>query len=338
MIRCAVVGFGWWGQTIARRLAGSDRIRVTRVVEPQRPLWERAEAAGLTAVERLDEVLNDPDIDAVIIATPHTQHEAQVVASARAGKHVFCEKPLGLSLASAQRSVQACTAAGVLLGVGHERRFEPAMEALRRLAVEGALGTILHAEAAFSHDKLADLPKENWRKDVTENPAGGMTACGVHLTDFLLWTLGPIEHVSGMLIGALPGWDCGVSCQLGFSSGATATISAILATPHDIHFRIYGRTAWAEVVNDSHPDSPDGETRLILQRTGQPAEVTVYPWADSVRANFEEFADAVAGRGRYRFTPEEILQNVAVLEACTLSGRQHRTIRLADLAPEPVAG
>jgi predicted dehydrogenase len=334
MIRCAIVGFGWWGQTIARRLAGSERIRATRVVEPQRALWDRAEAAGLPVGERLDDALADPDIDAVIVATPHTLHEAQVVASARAGKHVFCEKPLGLTLASARRSLQACAEAGVLLGVGHERRFEPAMEALRKLAVGGELGEILHAEASFSHDKLADLPKENWRKDVKENPAGGMTACGVHLTDFLLWTLGPIEHVSGMLIGALPGWDCGVSCQLGFASGATASISAILATPHDIHFRIYGRTAWAEVVNDSHPDSPDGETRLILQRTGQPPVVTTYPWVDTVRANFEEFADAVAGRAPYRFTTEEILQNVAVLEACTLSGRQHRTIRLDDLALE----
>ena len=244
---------------------------------------------------------------------------------------------LGLTLASARRSAEACAAAGVVLGIGHERRFEPAIVKLRQLVLEGALGIVLHADAAFSHDKLAHLAKDNWRKDNEENPAGGMTACGVHLTDFLIWMFGRVEYVSAMLATSIDDWHSGVSCQLGFASGVTATISAILATPQDIHCRIYGSDAWAEVINEAHPDQPEGRTHLTIQRTGQAPEVTVYPWRNSVKENFEEFAAAIKGRRRYRFTHEELLHNVAVLEAAALSVRHHRTVRISGNAVESPA-
>ena len=81
--------------------------------------------------------------------------------------------------------------AGVALGIGHERRYELAIGEVRRLVREGALGTIMHAEANFSHDKLANMPPGDWRLSAKDAPAAGMTAMGIHLTDLFLDLLGP---------------------------------------------------------------------------------------------------------------------------------------------------
>lgn len=137
MIKVAVVGFGWWGKHITRRLKDSMRLKVVSVVEPVAERQEEIRNLGVDVINSLEDALGRADIDAVILTTPNPFHEEQVVASAKAGKHVFCEKPLGLTAASARRSVAACVEAGVQLGIGHERRFEPAMQALARMISAG---------------------------------------------------------------------------------------------------------------------------------------------------------------------------------------------------------
>jgi predicted dehydrogenase len=327
MITCALLGYGWWGRTIARRIAGSDQIKIRSVVDQAEAARRDAAGAGFAVGEDINDALKDSAIDAVIVATPHSLHEAQVVASAQAGKHVFCEKPLGLTLGSAQRSVAACRSAGVRLGIGHERRFEPAVERLAQLVRSGELGEILHAEADFSHDLIAGLPDDNWRNDPRECPAGAMTGSGVHLTDMLIWMLGRADRVSAMTV-RLAGRDVGTSVQLRFAGGATATIGAILATPLYIRCRVFGTRAWAEVVNEAHPDSPSGATRLLVMRSGKEPTVDVFAWKDTIRANLEAFAAAVEGRAVYGFTEAELLHNIELLEAITTSARDHRTIML----------
>src|SRR5690606_20010221 len=132
---------------------GNPHVAVKMVVEPVTERHDDIRALGITPARDLSEAHGDPEVEAVILTTPNTLHEEHVTACARAGKHVFCEKPLGLTAASARRSVQACVDAVVQLGVGHERRVEPAMGALAGLSRGGALGTIMHAAAAFCHEQ-----------------------------------------------------------------------------------------------------------------------------------------------------------------------------------------
>ena len=159
MLNAAVVGLGWWGRTVTERLSRSEEIRVGRAVDlfPERH-QDYAERWGLPVGASFDEAVADPAIDAVILCTPNSLHTAQVAAAARAGKHVFCEKPLALTRAEAEASVAVCREHGVMLGIGHERRFEPAMQEVERMVREGELGTLMHAEANFSHDKLIAVP------------------------------------------------------------------------------------------------------------------------------------------------------------------------------------
>ncbi|WP_146344956.1 Gfo/Idh/MocA family protein [Phaeobacter marinintestinus] len=329
----AVAGFGWWGQHFARRLEGHPFIKIAGIVEPFEGNHDAIRAMGLAVYDTLAEVTALDEVDAVILATPNPLHEEQVIHCAQAGKHVFCEKPLGLTAASARRSVQACRDAGVQLGIGHERRFEPGMLALKAAIDAGELGTLMHAEAAFSHDKLIGVPKGDWRTSKAVSPAAGMTAMGIHLTDLMISFFGPVETVQAMTASRSLGWETGdvVTVQLGFEAGMTATLSAVLHTPHFIRMHVFGTDKWIEVLNDTHPDTPGGKVRYVTSVTGQPLQHDVYDWADAVSANLEAFAAAAMGESEYPFTLDQMVHNIEVLEAITISAEDRRTVFIRDL-------
>ena len=100
MINAAIVGLGWWGQNHVTATKGSDKIKFTRAVDlaPEK-VQGFCDEHELTLTASLDDAYNDPDIDAVVLVTPHTQHADQVVAGAAAGKHILTEKPFALKKA-----------------------------------------------------------------------------------------------------------------------------------------------------------------------------------------------------------------------------------------------
>ncbi|MDA8584862.1 Gfo/Idh/MocA family oxidoreductase [Rhodobacteraceae bacterium] len=332
-LRIAIAGFGWWGRHIAKRLTGHTGITVVAVIEPATAVHADIRAAGLEPLDDLGTALKRSDVDAIILTTPNPVHEEQVIACASAGKHVFCEKPLGLTAASARRSVAAVERAGVQLGMGHERRFEPAMVALKSAIDEGSLGTIMHAEAAFSHDKLIGVPKGDWRTSKAVSPAAGMTAMGIHLTDLFISFFGRVKTVQAMTASRSLGWETGdvVTAQLGFEKGMTATLSAVLHTPHFIRMHVYGSKQWIEILNESHPDTPGGKVKYLVAETGQDMVHKELAWEDAVVHNLEAFAAAIAGTAEYPFTAEQMVHNIEVLEAITRSAEDRRTVEIAEL-------
>ena len=154
MINAAIVGVGWWGQKIVNAVQGkSERIRFIRGVskEPD-SVRDFAARHGFELSTELSDVLTDPRVQAIVLATPHSLHTDQIVAVAKSGKAVFCEKPLALKKADAVRSTTACREAGVLLGIGTNKRFWPSMRELRRVVAGGELGEILHIEGHYSNE------------------------------------------------------------------------------------------------------------------------------------------------------------------------------------------
>jgi predicted dehydrogenase len=320
-IDAAIVGLGWWGRHIVRSLAGSESIRLRHAVDAD-PGAAAAFAAehALPLSADLAGALADESIDAVILATPQALHEAQVIASAAAGKHVFCEKPLALTRAGAERAIAACRAAGVVLGIGHERRFEPALTEIKRLADAGELGTLMHVEANYCHDRLTGLDPSNWRAAGAGQPPAGMTGTGVHMTDAFIHMFGEIGQVYALTARRALDWEDGdvVSVLLRFQSGLTGYLNAVMATPRYTRLLVQGSERWAEARNETHPDTA-GPVSLTVCRGEEAPETRAYEWVDTVRLNFEAFADAIAGRAAYPFTAAENLHNIAVLEAITRS-------------------
>ena len=332
MVDAAVVGLGWWGRQMVRCLRkGSGKIALARAVDTDPDAARRfAGQHGVTLSTNVQDVLDDPAVDALILGLPHSLHEEYILRAAAAGKHVFCEKPLCLTRASAERAVAACNRAGVVLGIGHERRFEGPMAEIKRMIDAGELGTLMHAEADFSHDKFDALTADNWRGSTEEAPAAGMTGMGVHLTDGFINMLGPVAEVYAVTakrVLPLPTGDL-VSVLLTFESGATGFVSAVSATPFYGRYAVFGADAWVEARDDEHPEA-GGVTHLTVCRKGGKPETRDHEPQDTVLANLEAFADAAEGRADYPFTDAQKIANVAVLEAVTESARTGRPVRLA---------
>ena len=325
MIKAAIVGLGWWGRTIRRELAASEIIRPVLGVDLSEQARAAAEAEGLATTSSFEAALGRSDIAAVILCSPHKHHATQIVAAAKAGKHVFCEKPLSTSAREMEAVAQAVTAARVQLGIGHERRFEPGIIDLKRRLAAGELGTALLMEGNFSQDKFFALAADNWRLSAEDAPVGPLSATGIHLMDLSIALLGrPVEVWARLATrgSAFANGDT-LAVMLAFESGATALLTAILATPFVGRVAVFGSQGWMEIRDRTHPEHPTGWDVTVVHRGESPA-TRFLPPHPSVRDNLEAFARAVAGQAPYPVSLDEIGSNVRTFEAITrsaLSGR-----------------
>ena len=316
MIRTAIVGMGWWGQTIANYLATSEVIRPVLAVDPLEAARAKAAASGLETSPRFEDALARRDIDAVILCTPQDHHAAQIVAAAQAGRHVFCEKPLCTTATEAERAIAAITKANVQLGIGHERRFEPAVIEMRQRYGNGEFGRALVLEGNFSQDKFLKLPSDNWRLSKTDNPVGPLSATGIHLVDLSIAILGKPTQVWARLATLGSSFANGdtLSITIGFESGATAMLTAILATPFMGRLALLGSQGWMEIRDRTHPENPTGWDVSRVQRDAPP-QAAYYPPHSAVRDNLEAFGRAALGQARYPVPYDEMLANVRTFEA-----------------------
>lgn len=322
MLNVAVVGLGWWGRTIAGLLGSSPKISLVKGVDVT-PEGEKFAAEQKIAFSNdFGKAMDDPSVQAVVLCTPHSQHCEQIVRAANAKKHVFCEKPLSLNRADVLKAVAACNDNGVVLAVGHEKRFEPPVVELFRMAAAGELGTLLQVEGNFSQDKFLSMPADNWRLTEKEAPAGPMTATGIHLLDLSIGLLGPAANVCTRVrqLGSnLVNGDT-LGLLISHQAGSNSLISAILATPFDGRFAVYGSHGWAEVRDKAHPEAPEGWTLTSCSRN-QHKKTKEYPPAKAVLANLEAFAEAAAGRAPYPVPQEQMIANISALEAVFKSAR-----------------
>lgn len=320
MINVAVVGLGWC-KHVCNVLGASRKLRVVRGIELNPgPVRSLAKKHGFELTSDYKDALKDPNVDGVILTTPHSTHEKLVLQAVKAGKQVFCEKPLSLTSASAKRMVKACADKKLVLGLGHERRYEPAMEELVKMVKAGKLGKILAVEGNFSHDKFEGLTKSNWRGSKTDAPAAGWTGMGVHLTDLFISMLGPVQEIratSAKRVLNLPSGDV-VSTQFSFADKTMGTINVISATPFYARLTVFGDQGWVDIHEMSHPENP-GETHMYICNKNGKRRRKVFQPVDTVKKNFEAWADAVSGKKPYRFTNEQRIANVAVLEALAKS-------------------
>jgi 1,5-anhydro-D-fructose reductase (1,5-anhydro-D-mannitol-forming) len=144
-----------------------------------------------------EELVRDSQVDAVYVATPNHLHHPVVLAAAAAGKHVLCEKPMGLTVAESLDMVDACRRAGVLLRVGLQSRFQPVLRAAAAVVREGRLGTV--REVAVQRYGPMRPRQSVWQMDLATAGSGVLGGLGVHAIDFVHWVVGErIERVFGL--------------------------------------------------------------------------------------------------------------------------------------------
>lgn len=309
MLDAAIVGLGGWGQVLCRAVQGrSERIRFVRgVTRTPAKATEFARQVDIPVDDDYLAALADKRVQAVVLATPHSQHVEQVVAAATAGKHVFVEKPLALSRKAAEAAFSACRKAGVVLAVGHNRRFLPAYKQLRHHVMTGAYGPVLHIEANFSGPSGYRRAPGSWRTRRDESPAGGMTGKGIHMTDLMIDLMGPPVTAYSRSFRQLVDGDTDDTTLvlLDFTTGATAQLTTLTATADVWRFQVFCANAWLEI-REQH--------RLTIQHLDGRTDIMEFAPVDIERAELEAFAAAVAGEQGYPVEERQALANVALLE------------------------
>ena len=320
MINAGIVGLGWWGKNLVEAVQGkSQHLRFVRgACRDTAPVAAFAERHGLALSSSLDALLADDRVDAVVLATPHSLHADQIVAVAKAGKPVLCEKPLALTRADAARAIDACRQAGVVLAVGENHRFWPNMQEMHRIAAAGELGELMHIEGHTSNEN-AGRHFGAWRHSSAESPAGGMTGAGIHVLDAFVHLMGAVQSVTAQLVTRKPPPDPTdmLSAMFHFASGATGVFATLRSTPDYRRVHVFGRSGSAEAI---------GNTELVIRRSGKPMQMLRFGRIDSLRLELEAFADAVAGRAAYPITTNEMLTTITAFEALVTSAETKRPI------------
>lgn len=327
-VKAAMIGLGWWGKkmTAVLQKASSD-IEIVCAAEPNPAGADFAAANGFTHYAQFKDALNHPGVEAVILATPHSLHAGQIKASVAAKKHIFCEKPLALTRKGAEYAVNACKKNKLVLGMGHERRWEPPVTRMLEMARSGALGRIQQVEGNFSHDKFTTLDKSNWRLNKKEAPVGGMTATGIHLTDLAATLLGPAKDLRvscEKLSSKIPQGDT-MSVHIRFKGGGTAYVSASLAMPFISRFAVFGSKGWIEIRDKAHVEAPDGWV-VTSAMAGGAICVEELPPAEPVKDNLVAFARAIRKQAAYPITGKDLVSNIAILEAIIKSAAKNGAV------------
>ncbi len=327
-VRAAAIGIGWWSGVLADAVPRGTNLRlVTCTTRSPEKRAAFADKYRCRQAKDYDAVLKDPEVEAVLLTTPHTLHGEQVIAAAQAGKHVFVEKPFALTVTEGRSATEACRQAGVVLAVGHGRRRQPANRMLRMLIADGALGRVVQIEGNISSSTGFTLKPGGWRTDPRETPAGAMTGLGIHHVDTFQYLLGPIIRVvaisrrqvlTGMEI------DDTTGILLEFASGPLGYLGTafVLANRTNL-LALHGTNAQAFTEAEG--------SRLFLQKKGEAdrSPVALQP-VDIIVEELAEFARCIRQGGRPEVGGEEGTANVAVLEAIVESAKSGHPVPVGN--------
>jgi predicted dehydrogenase len=330
MINAAIVGLGWWGRTLVESVQGSDFIRfvagATRTVSPEVKAF--AETHKLRLADSFEALLDDSNVQALVLCTPHSMHASQVIAAAQKGKHVFCEKPFALTKKDAEAAVEATRKAGVALGVGYNRRFHPEMTKLRERIRSGGLGTVLHVEATMTFPNALLLKPTQWRAHRDETPCGGLTPMGVHAIDGMIDLCGPIDSVFCQSFRRVVEVDSDDTTSMLFrmKEGMSGYLGTMTATGPGFSFQVFGSKGWVRLEGMTHvagASSEERRTRLFGTCKFQPAKGEAEVWQaetlDVGRVTLDAFARAASGGPAFPIPVEEMIHGAAVTEAVVRS-------------------
>ena len=323
MINAAVIGLGRWGKNIVEAVQGkSKRLRFIRGVSKEPELVrDFAAAKGFELSTEFEEAVADPRVQTVFLATPHSLHVGQISAVAAAGKPVWCEKPLALTRAEAERAIEATKKAGVPFALGNNKRCFPCMREMKRIVADGTLGEILHIEGNFSNEHSTRV-KGGWRDDPRESPGGGMTGAGLHVLDAFVNLAGPVAKVDARVFAQKPPPDPRdvAAAMMQFESGATGLLATVRAAPMFWRIHVFGTKGSAEARE---------ETSLTVAMIGGQPETKTLPPTDSLGVLLEAFAETIETGKPFPVSTTEMLDVVSAFEATIRSTAEGRPVAVA---------
>jgi predicted dehydrogenase len=329
-VRAAIIGLGRWGRSLVNAVHGkTDAIEfVAAHTRTRASAEDYCREKKIPLRDRYEDLLSDPNIDAVVLATPHSQHAAQVRAATAAGKHIHVEKPLTLDRASAEQVVAAAKKAGIVLAVGFNRRFHPSVVEIRKRLNSGQLGQVMSMVATHTTSTGQFIAADNWRAQPDEAPGGALTAVGVHSIDHMIEFGGEVRDVlvtTGRYIAG-PSDDT-TNVMLRFRNGPTGLLFCSVATATTLSFTLFGTKGLAEFSKPNLsrfrfvPTSTAAPTGPV---TAPPDEIIDSEGFDMLNAELVAFGRSIAEKKPYPVAIDQVLHGMSVFDAVVRSAKSQK--------------
>ena len=304
-VKVGIVGLGRWARVLARAVQKSDKLKIVAGYsrsEEKRAMFEKE--TGVPAVPDMKALLSNPEIRGVILTVPNEQHLPMAEQVARAGRHVYTEKPIAQTLVDGLKIAALEKQHGVTVTVGHSARLMAGIRIIKERIDRGELGRIAFIEANFSNERALELTPQTWRWYKDRAPGGPLSQLAIHQFDVLHFLGGEIAEVSSMASKLSPVGaevDDQSMTMLRFADGKLGYVGSCWTSPGIFAVRVFGSKGLMHYEIDfgtwDTPHLLHKASVLYLQRGKDgwaKREVIPLPESDMFRAELEMFAESCA--------------------------------------------
>lgn len=333
VIRLGIIGLGKWGQVLARAAQKSSRFRISHGYS--RSASTRASFSAAFDIECPDDVqvmLQDPGIEGIILSLPNELHLPYALMCAKAGKHIYIEKPITNELADAQTIKEVCEQHGLGVFVGHCAKLLSGVQLIKQAIDAGDLGDVCMIEGRFSNERALNLTPADWRWHQAKAPGGPLSQIAIHQFDVLRYLGGKVKSVNAISARKSPAcpevedqWVIG----LRFESGALGSINSSWTAPGVFEVRVMGTKGLIHYAVDqtlwgSAHRLHEGAT-LYWQKTGQSSQQAMslaVNETDMFAMELDLFVDLIQGKPQPNFDAQYGMEILGMVESARMSDKQ----------------
>lgn len=300
-VRFGIVSPARWGRLLLDSVKDSSKLKLHGVVSRRiNKAQDVVTEYGGKAYENYEALLDDPDLEAVILPTPHFLHYPQTIAALNAGKHVFVEKPMANTVQQAQEMKALAESKGLVIAVGLQGRRAGGFIKAKEMIDNGELGQIVTAVAIHGAPLMLNYTDADWETSKEYIPGGPLDNLGVHYADVLPFLLGPVKRISGMVSSAFTPYDVPDAsvATFEFESGTLGVYTVQQVSAYSSRLSLYGTKGvlhinrfgqelqWQDLV-DTQAAKKEGPTLQDVPFDGP------NPFTTGLQEELEDFADCI---------------------------------------------
>jgi len=322
MIKAASVGLGWWSDELAKSIQGkSNKIKIVSCYSKSKK--KRIDFSKKYKTHYHDSfktILKDPQINAIILTTPHSLHAKHAIQALRHGKHVFVEKPMATKYLDAKKMYLTAKKYKKTLSVGHNRRYSSVSDFINNLNRQKKIGKILHIDSNFSASGALNYKKKFWRANRKESPGGAIAGLGIHMIDLMCFFGGQVKSVQSLVkkYAVKVNIDDTTSALFELNKNCTGNLTTIFACPYTTTFNVFGTNM--NIFSDI-----DKNKIKIVNKNGKIQKLNLVN-KNTLFLELQEFADSCNKKKNYRVKNSEAAHNVKVMEAIVKSSKINKKV------------
>jgi predicted dehydrogenase len=345
-VKVGIVGLGRWAKVLTRAAQKSAQLQiVSGFSRSQEKRDAFAAEIGVPAAASMAAMLADPEIKGVILTVPNEQHLPVALEVAKAGKHVYTEKPIASTLEEGLQIEALQDTYGVTVTVGHSARLMAGMRKIREAIEGGELGKVAFIEANFSNERALELTPKTWRWYKDKAPGGPLSQLAIHMFDVVRYLGGDITEASSMASKLSPVGaevDDQSMTLVKFADGKLGYIGSCWTSPGIFAVRVFGSKGLMHYEIDfgtwDTPDKLHDKSVLYIQRGkdgyASREELTIPP-SDMFRTELEMFAESCRSGKPGELSAQNGNAAVAVVYAALRSiQRDGQYVRIAEVMDE----